>query len=39
VRFSQYGELKKCLLTLDREVRIRKNCSFAVRDFFKKGRA
>lgn len=38
VRFSQYGELKKCLLTLDREVRIRKNCAFALRRIFKNRR-
>ena len=35
VRFSEYGELKKCLLVLDREVRIRKNHGFELRRFFK----
>jgi len=30
VRFAEYGEWKKCLLTLDREVRIRKNYRFAL---------
>lgn len=35
VRFAEYGERKKCLLILDRVVRIKKNDWFALRRFFK----
>jgi hypothetical protein len=36
VRFAEYGEQKKCLLTLDREVRIKKNLFYELRRFLKK---
>lgn len=35
VRFAEYGEWKKCLLLLDREVRIKKNHFSALRRFLK----
>jgi hypothetical protein len=35
VHFAEYGEQKKCLLILDREVRIKKNLWLALRRFFK----
>ena len=35
VRFAEYGEWKKCLLILDREVRIKKNRCFALQRFLK----
>ncbi len=36
VRFAEYGEQKKCLLILDRDVRIKKNHWFTLCHFFKK---
>jgi hypothetical protein len=35
VRFAEYGEQKKCLLTLDRDIRIKKSHLFAWQRFFK----
>ena len=35
VRFAEYGEWKKCLLILDREVRIKKNRCFVLQSYLK----